>query len=97
MDEGAKKVGDGVQYSVQAGRALGNIVDSVKNLNSMVEQIATATTQLTSVSEQISMDIGAVASFSQDITSGAEQISGATGALTGLSGTLQEAIGRFKV
>ena len=97
MDEGAKKVGDGVQYSVQAGRALGNIVDSVKNLNSMVEQIATATTQLTSVSEQISMDIGAVASLSQDITSGAEQISGATGALTGLSGTLQEAIGRFKV
>lgn len=97
MDEGARKVGDGVQYSVQAGRALGNIVDSVRNLNSMVEQIATATTQLTSVSEQISMDIGSVASLSQDITSGAEQISGATGALTGLSGTLQEAIRRFKV
>ncbi|MBI5455343.1 MAG: methyl-accepting chemotaxis protein [Deltaproteobacteria bacterium] len=97
MEEGARKVGDGVQYSVQAGRALGNIVDSVKNLNSMVEQIATATTQLTSVSEQISMDIGSVASLSQDITSGAEQISGATGALTGLSGSLQQAIRRFKV
>lgn len=97
MDEGARKVGDGVEYSVQAGRALGNIVDSVKNLNSMVEQIATATTQLTSVSEQISMDIGSVASLSNDISSGAEQISGATGALTGLSGSLQQAIGRFKV
>ncbi len=97
MEDGARKVGDGVQYSVQAGRALGNIVDSVKNLNSMVEQIATATTQLTSVSEQISMDIGSVASISQDITSGADQISGATGALTGLSGSLQEAIKRFKV
>ncbi len=97
MEEGARKVGDGVQYSVQAGHALGNIVDSVKNLNSMVEQIATATTQLTSVSEQISMGIGSVASLSQDITSGAEQISGATGALTGLSGSLQQAIRRFKV
>ncbi|MBI2413476.1 MAG: methyl-accepting chemotaxis protein [Deltaproteobacteria bacterium] len=97
MEDGAKKVGDGVQFSVQAGRALGNIVDSVKNLNSMVEQIATATTQLTSVSEQISMDIGSVASLSQDINSGADQISGATGALTGLSGSLQEAIRRFKV
>ncbi len=38
-----------------------------------------------------------VASLSQDITSGAEQISGATGALTGLSGSLQQAIRRFKV
>lgn len=97
MEDGARKVGVGVQYSVQAGRALGDIVDSVKNLNSMVEQIATSTTQLTSVSEQISMDIGSVASLSQDINSGADQISGATGALTGLSGSLQEAIKRFKV
>lgn len=97
MDEGRKKVGDGVQYSAQAGKALHDIVESVKNLHSMVEQIATATNQLSNVSEQISMDIGTVASVSKDSSAATEQITGSTSVLSQLSKGLQEAIRRFRV
>ncbi|MBI5491915.1 MAG: methyl-accepting chemotaxis protein [Deltaproteobacteria bacterium] len=97
MDEGTKKVGDGVQFSAQAGKALHDIVESVKNLNSMVEQIATATNQLSNVSEQISMDIGTVASVSKDSSAATEQITGSTTVLSQLSKGLQEAIRRFRV
>ncbi len=97
MDEGRKKVSDGVQFSSQAGKALHDIVDSVKNLHSMVEQIATATNQLSNVSEQISMDIGAVASVSKDSSAATEQITGSTSVLAQLSKGLQETIRRFRV
>ncbi len=97
MDEGTKKVSDGVQFSAQAGKALHDIVESVKNLHSMVEQIATATNQLSNVSEQISMDIGTVASVSKDSSAATEQITGSTTVLSQLSKGLQEAIKRFRV
>ncbi|MBI5644026.1 MAG: methyl-accepting chemotaxis protein [Deltaproteobacteria bacterium] len=97
MEEGAKKVGEGVEFSTQAGKALNDIVGSVKTLNAMAEQIATATAELTNVSEQISMDIGSVASLSKDMTGGTDKITDSAGTLSELSESLQQAIGRFKM
>ncbi|MDP2690546.1 MAG: methyl-accepting chemotaxis protein [Deltaproteobacteria bacterium] len=96
MEEGTRKVGEGVEFSAQAGKALQGIVDSVKNLHSMVEQIATATNQLSNVSEQISMDIAAVASVSNNTTGGTKEITKSAGELARQSASLQGAVRRFK-
>ncbi|MBI5886444.1 MAG: methyl-accepting chemotaxis protein [Deltaproteobacteria bacterium] len=97
MSEGTKKAGAGVRLSFEAGKALGEIVESVKELHVKVEQIATATNQLSNVSEQISTDIGMVASVSKDTKDGTEIVIGSASKLTELSKTLQSALYRFKL
>ncbi|MBI5888416.1 MAG: methyl-accepting chemotaxis protein [Deltaproteobacteria bacterium] len=96
MKEGTTKVGQGVAFSSEAGRALGDIVESVKNLHTMIDQIVTAAHQLTSAAEQISSDIGEVAEVSKGASTGASDINNSAGALTKLSKTLQLALSRFK-
>ncbi len=96
MDEGTRKVSQGVEFSAEAGRALTEIVRSVNNLHSMVAQIATATTQLSNVSEQISMDINTVASVSNSASDGTKEITRSAGELALQSSSLQGAIRKFK-
>ena len=96
MDEGTRKVGQGVEFSAQAGKALTEIVGSVNTLHSMVAQIATATTQLSNVSEQISMDINTVASVSNSTSGGTREITRSAGELALQSSSLQGAIRKFK-
>lgn len=97
MTEGTKKAGAGVTLSSEAGKALGDIVESVKELHVKVEQIATATNQLSNVSEQISMDIGMVASVSKDTKDNTDKITDTASTLAELSKTLQNALSRFKL
>lgn len=97
MKDGTTKVGQGVAFSSEAGRALGNIVESVKNLHGMVNQIVVAANQLTSAAEQISSDIGEVAEVSKGASTGASDINQSAGTLTKLSKTLQLALSRFKL
>lgn len=96
MDEGTRRVGQGVEFSAQAGKALTEIVGSVNNLHAMVAQIATATTQLSNVSEQISMDITAVATVSNSASGGTKEITRSAGELALQSTNLQGAIRKFK-
>ena len=97
MSEGTIKAGAGVKLSSEAGAALGEIVESVKELHIKVEQIATATNQLSNVSEQISTDIAMVASVSKDTKDSANSITGTASTLAELSKTLQKALSRFKL
>ncbi len=97
MSEGTKKAGSGVKLSAEAGKALGAIVESVKDLHVKVEQIATATSELSNVSEQISLDIGMVASVSKDTKDGTDMITSSAYTLAELSKTLQNALRRFKI
>lgn len=97
MDEGAKRVEIGVEYSSSAGDALKDIVSSVDNLQSMVQQIASATEEMSTVSEQISGDIETIANVSRETSTGSEQISESSSDLARLATKLSDLVKQFKV
>jgi len=86
-----------VAFSTQAGQALHTIVESVADLHSMVQQIATATEQMSSVSENISSDIQSIAQSSKETTVGSDQISEASLELANLAGKMKDVVDKFKV
>lgn len=97
MDEGTKRVEDGVEFSAQAGLALGNIVKSVAGLQSMVQQIASATEQMSAVTETVSTDIETVASVSKETGDNANGIVQAANSLAILSEDLKKEVQKFKL
>ena len=97
MDEVSKMVGTGVEFSTQTGEALHKIVSSVSELQMMVQQIASATEEMSATSEQISGDIMAVANVSKETSTGSEQIAGASSEVARLASKLLEMGDQFKV
>ena len=97
MNEGTERVNIGVELSTQAGNALHGIVKSVNNLQTMVQQIASATEEMSTVSETISGDIETIASVSKETSAGSEQIAHASSDLARLASNLQGIVGQFKV
>jgi methyl-accepting chemotaxis protein len=97
MNEGTKRVAVGVRFTGEAGQALHTIVSSVQDLQTMVQQIASATEEMSSTSDQISSDIDAIALVSRETSSGSEQITRSATDLANLSSGLQALVGRFTV
>ena len=97
MNSATARVESGVEFSRKAGDALGSIVQSVNNLQSMVQQIASATEEMSTVSETISSDIEGVATGSKEISAGSGQIAQASSDLARLATELQSIVRQFKV
>jgi methyl-accepting chemotaxis protein len=97
MDEATKQVGVGVDYSTKAGETLEGVVKRVGDLQSMVQQIATATEEMSSASEQVNGDINAIASSSNEVSVASNQISSSSSDLARLATTLQEVVAQFQV
>jgi methyl-accepting chemotaxis protein len=97
MGEGTKKVGNGVRLATQAGVALNNIVSSVNGLQGMVQQIASATEEMSTVSEQISSDIEVIATVSKETSTGSTQIAQEAENLSRMSSELKTGVSHFKI
>lgn len=97
MDEGTKRVNVGVEYSTKTGDALRGIVNSVNELQSMVQQIATATDEMSSVSDQINGDIEGVAAVANETSLSSHQIAQSANDLAKLSLNLTAIVGKFRV
>ena len=97
MNTGTERVSVGVEFAGKAGDALHSIVASVKDLQMMVQQIASATEEMSSTSEQINSDIETIASVSKEASSNSEQIARSAADMADLSSTLQHLVGRFKM
>jgi methyl-accepting chemotaxis protein len=97
MEEGTKKVAVGVDLANQAGDSLHKIVESVQNLQGMVQQIASATDEMSTVSEQISNDIEVIADVSKETSASSTQISQEAVNLSKLSIDLKNEAGHFRV
>ncbi|MCC6543550.1 MAG: HAMP domain-containing protein [Nitrospirae bacterium] len=97
MDAVSKMVGSGVEFSTQTGDALQKIVSSVSDLQMMVQQIASATEEMSATSEMISGDIMAVAKVSKDTSTGSEQIAEASSEVARLASRLLSMGEQFKV
>jgi methyl-accepting chemotaxis protein len=96
MTESQTRVEKGVSLSAEAGDALHKILVSVQGLQSMVQQIASATEEMSTVSDTISSDIEVVANVSKETSSSAGEIEGASNNLARLSADLQEVTRKFK-
>ncbi|MCC7203200.1 MAG: methyl-accepting chemotaxis protein [Nitrospirae bacterium] len=97
MDEVKKMVGTGVEFSTQTGEALQKIVAAVSELQIMVQQIASATEEMSATSEQISGDIMAVANISKETSTGSEHIAEASSEVARLASRLLQMGGQFKI
>jgi methyl-accepting chemotaxis protein len=97
MNHTNEKVNVGLQYSVEAGEQLKSIVQSVTSLQSLVQQIATATEEMSTTSEAISGDIQAVAGGAREISGGSDQIAQSSSELARLAGQLKNIVDQFKV
>ena len=97
MDSVIENVSTGVDLSTQAGASLKGIVGGVEQLQLMVQQIASATDEMTATSDEMSRDIEQIASLSRDASTGSEQTVRASAELTRLSADLQSVAGGFKL
>jgi methyl-accepting chemotaxis protein len=97
MDQTNGRVNVGLQYSMEAGEELKQIVVSAVHLNKLVEQIAAATEQMSTTSEAISGDIQAVAGGAREISGGSDQIAQSSSGLARLAGQLKTIVDRFTV
>ncbi|NLT22412.1 MAG: methyl-accepting chemotaxis protein [Syntrophorhabdus sp.] len=97
MNTVAKKVETGVDLSGKAGQSLRVIVTSVDDLLGMVQQIASATDEMSATSEEINRDIEQIAAVSRETSASSEQTAQASGELAKLSNDLEDIVSRFRV
>jgi methyl-accepting chemotaxis protein len=97
MENITKEVKAGVDLSTQAGDVLRSIVESADKLHLMVQQIASATEEMASTSEEINKDIEMISSLSADTSGNSGKIAKASNELSQLSVNLEGVIQGFIV
>jgi methyl-accepting chemotaxis protein len=97
MENITTEVKSGVDLSSQAGDVLRGIVASVDQLHVMVQQIASASEEMASTSDEINRDIETIASVSRETSGSSEQVAQASNELAGLSVNLEKAVSGFRV
>ncbi|OPX97854.1 MAG: Methyl-accepting chemotaxis protein CtpH [Syntrophorhabdus sp. PtaB.Bin006] len=95
MESATRKVETGVELSNSAGQSLRLIVQSVEQLQLMVQQIASATEEMSATSEQITRDIEQIASVSQGVAVSSRQTTQASSEMAQLSETFELLVGEF--
>jgi len=97
MEDATKKVASGVELSEKAANTLTQILNKAQELQSMIQQIASATEEMSSVTDHITQDIGGIAEGSKEISVAVDQSAQTASDIARLGGELNAAIGRFKV
>ena len=97
MENITKEVKAGVDLSTEAGGVLRNIVESADKLHLMVQQIASATEEMASTSEEINKDIETISSLSAGTSGSSGEIAKASFELSQLSVNLEDVVKGFKV
>lgn len=97
MAEGTKQVETGSELAVQAGESLSQIVGAANEVQSMVEQIATASDEQSAAVEQISGNVSSIATVSKQSAKGSEQMATASEQLNRQTESLLGLVGQFKL
>jgi methyl-accepting chemotaxis protein len=97
MKEGTKKVGEGIELADKAGGSLQEIVGISQKVRDMVTQIAAASEEQSSASEQISKNIETINSVTNQSAMGTQQIARAADDLNRQTENLLSLVGRFKL
>lgn len=97
MDTARDKVVAGAEFSSQASEALIQIIASIGGLNTGVHQIASAITEMSATTDEISQDIDKILAVSRSTFDSTEEITGASAGLSDLANNLEMVVGSFKV
>jgi methyl-accepting chemotaxis protein len=97
MRAGTTRVREGVQHAGRAGDALRQIVETAREVASMVSSIATAADEQSSASQQISKAVDEISSLSSTSAEGASQAAQAATTLSRRSEELLALVSRFKI
>ncbi|QAR34301.1 methyl-accepting chemotaxis protein [Geovibrio thiophilus] len=91
------QVNTGLESSKQIAVVLKDIEEGVSQLQSMVENISTATQEMAATSGQIQQDIDSVASVSIEVKSTSDHLAENASGLESISARLREMMGAFRV
>jgi methyl-accepting chemotaxis protein len=97
MEEGTKRVDDGIKLADRAGASLEEIVQISQRVTDMISQIAAASEQQSSASEQISKNVDAISAVTGETASGTQQIARAAEDLSRLTEELQAYVAKFRL
>ena len=97
MEEGTTQVEAGTELAVQAGESLSKIVGVVNEVQSVIEQIATAADEQSATAEQISGNVGNMTTVTKQSAQGAEQMASTAEELNRQTDQLNELVSKFKL
>lgn len=97
METAVDQVNHGVELASQAGNAIEEIRESVRQVVDVVNYIGTAIAEQSAASQQIAQRVEQVAQASEENNSAAQQTANAAGELSTLAVQLRNAISRFEV
>ncbi len=97
MEDGTRKVGDGVTLVNKTGEALAMIAERVTQTADMIRQIAVAAEEQSVATQQIAGDLEHVAKVSKESAGGATESAKASHDLSLLATELQGIVGGFKI
>lgn len=96
IESGAQRVSEGVQLATRAGESLGTIVQSSKDLQSMVQGITAAANEQSAASGEIARAVEGINEVTRESTEGASQAAVAASDLALQAESLQHLVERFK-
>ncbi len=97
MQENIERVNSGVELSEKAGKNFMEILDSINGLQEMIQQIASATEEMSATSDHISQNIEDIANISEDSSERTNKIASDISNLGKLSEGLISLVERFKI
>ncbi|GAB6183565.1 methyl-accepting chemotaxis protein [Thermodesulfovibrio hydrogeniphilus] len=97
MEDATKKVASGVELSNKSAQMLEQILAKAQELQGMIQQIASATEEMSSVTDHITQDIGSIAEGSKEISLAVDQSAQTASDIARLGGELNSAIGRCRI
>lgn len=97
MDRVNDKVNVGLKFFLRASDVFSNIVENFDSLKTMIQNIASAAEQISTVSESTKLNMEEISSGIKETGTTSEQIAGATVELAGLAEALKQSMARFQI
>ena len=97
MNSGRKDVDAGVGFATEAGVSLTNIVEIVKNVSNMINQIAAAEEQQSAAAGEISSNMESIANVTKEASGSVKDTSNAANELSKIASELQTMTSQFKL
>ncbi len=97
MSQGTTEVENGIQLADKAGKSLNDIIQGSNKVVDIASQVAAASEEQSSASEQISKNIELIASVANQSATGIQQVARASEDLNKLTENLLDLVSRFKL
>ncbi|MBI5454774.1 MAG: methyl-accepting chemotaxis protein, partial [Deltaproteobacteria bacterium] len=97
MDEGTRKVENGVRLANEAGDALKKIVTGVENVTDMISHIATSAEEQSATTDEITQNMDSTAEVAKTNVAAIGEVSRATNEMARLATELKSLVANFKV